>query len=92
MDKELKPCPKARGTSDIVVCRRTGETAALRYRLPIRQQGFDPGGNVDSISRERHRLLDVGGSGTASCSPIGAGGWTGCQSRDWKAAREQYNK
>ena len=92
IDKELRPCPKAKGAGDIVVCRRAGETAALRYRLPIRDQGFDPGGPTDSVSRERHRMMDVGASGTGSCSASGAGGWTGCQSHQWKEARQQYGK
>ncbi|RVT94965.1 hypothetical protein EOD43_00025 [Sphingomonas crocodyli] len=92
MDKELRPCPKDQSGAGIVVCARTKERVALRYRLPIKQDGFDPAGPVDSVSRERHRMLDVGAGGTRSCSPIGPGGSTGCQSRDWKAAREQYGK
>jgi hypothetical protein len=49
-----------------------------RYRLPIQPQGFDPGGPVDSVSRERHRLIQEGDSGIGSCSTSGPGGWTGC--------------
>jgi hypothetical protein len=60
---------------EIVVCGRRDEE---RYRLPIRTEGFDASGPVDSVSRERHRLIQEGDSGVGSCSTSGAGGWTGC--------------
>ena len=61
---------------EIVVCGRRNE--AEKYRLPIRPQGFDASGPVDSVSRERHRLIQEGDSGVGSCSTSGPGGWTGC--------------
>jgi hypothetical protein len=73
---------------DITVCgRRNGGDG---YRLPPPPDGFDPGGTVDSVSRERHRMLDVGAVGTQSCSAVGPGGWTGCEFNDWRHADEQW--
>lgn len=79
------PCAESPAPSEIVVCGR-GEDA--RYRLPS-PDGFDPRGLVDSVSRERHRLMDVGASGIQSCSTVGPGGWTGCDVRRWRQAHEQ---
>lgn len=73
--------------ADIVVCgRRSGNGG---YRLPDSDR-FDPAGPIDSVSRERHRLLDVGAAGIGSCSTVGPGGWTGCMFEDWRHADEQY--
>ncbi|HLL58280.1 MAG TPA: hypothetical protein VK391_00115 [Allosphingosinicella sp.] len=60
---------------EILVCGRRNEE---KYRLPIRAQGFDASGPADSVSRERHRLIQEGSSGVGSCSTSGPGGWTGC--------------
>lgn len=72
---------------EIVVCGRGPERSP--YRLPPPQEGFDPKGPVDSVSRERHRLYEVGEAGIGSCSTVGAGGWTGCDLQRWKSARQQ---
>ncbi len=83
------PCA-ARG-DEIVVCRR--RQAGDRYRLPRIDRGFDPGGPVDSVSRERHRLLDADGAapdGTrGSCSAVGASGATGCMIKGWRERDQQ---
>jgi hypothetical protein len=71
----LPKCKPSRGR-EIVVCGDRSESE--RYRLPNQQQGFDPAGSVDSVSRERHRLIEEGDSGIGSCSASGPGGWTGC--------------
>jgi hypothetical protein len=63
-------------SGEIVVCGRRNEDE--KYRLPIRPEGFDASGPVDSVSRERHRLIQEGDSGVGSCSTSGPGGWTGC--------------
>jgi hypothetical protein len=75
---------------ELVVCGRRIEPN--RYRLPIRPDRFDPSGQVDSVSRERHRLYEVGDSGIGSCSTVGPGGWTGCAFKKFKADVEQYGK
>ncbi len=73
----------------IIVCgRKSGDSP---YRLPpsMRGRGFDVNGAVDSVSRERHKLMDVGDAGTGSCGNVGAGGWTGCMVKGWRAADQQ---
>jgi hypothetical protein len=80
------PLPEG-GGEEIVVCGRRDRTE--RYRLPIRPQGFDPKGPVESVSRERHRLIQEGDIGIGSCSTIGPGGYTGCFHRDTKRRCQQ---
>jgi hypothetical protein len=70
----------------IVVCGR--QTGRSPYRLPP-PGGFDPDGPVDSVSRERHRLMEPGASGIGSCSTVGPGGWTGCDFNAWKQEHQQ---
>jgi len=84
----LPACRADRNPNDITVCGRLNDGAG--YRLPPAPDGFDPGGTVDSVSRERHRMLDVGAVGTQSCSAVGPGGWTGCEFNDWRHADEQW--
>ncbi|MBV9881584.1 MAG: hypothetical protein JO276_01085 [Sphingomonadaceae bacterium] len=79
-------CPANPSPADIIVCGRRGGDG---FRLPAPNR-FDPAGNVDSVSRERHRLLDIGAAGIGSCSTVGPGGWTGCMLEDWREADEQY--
>lgn len=74
---------------EIVVC--GDREVRSPYRLPPSQR-FDPAGSVDSVSRERHRLYEQGESGIGSCSTVGPGGWTGCMSKRWKEAREQWGR
>lgn len=71
----------------ILVCGRRESP----YRLPaeLRDPGFDVDGPVDSVSRERHKWMEAGASGTGSCSNVGAGGWTGCMVKGWEAADQQ---
>ena len=77
-------CPTTAGT-DVLVCGRSEQ----RYRLPPKQ-GFDPNGPVDSVLRERSRLLEGGESGTQSCNfVVGAGSWTGCEVKAMERARQQ---
>ncbi|MEA3035243.1 MAG: hypothetical protein QOH04_1002 [Sphingomonadales bacterium] len=73
-------------SGSIVVCGRRGEA---RYRLPLRQESFDPDGGVESVSRERHSLMEGGEAGIGSCSTVGPGGWTGCFSNTVKRRQQQ---
>ena len=61
---------------DIVVCGRRDRNE--QFRLPMRPDGFDAAGPVDSVSRERHRLIEEGDAGVGSCSTTGPGGASGC--------------
>jgi hypothetical protein len=81
---------RARGDGDIVVC--GDREVRSPYRIPAPKEGFDPAGPIASVSRERHRLYEVGDSGIHSCSTVGPGGYTGCAFKTWKNAREQYGK
>lgn len=80
-------CDPAADPDEVVVCGR--RLPAERYRLPIRPDRFDPKGPIDSISRERHKLIQEGDAGIGSCSAIGPGGSSGCFHRDRKRQCEQ---
>lgn len=68
-------CPPSQG-DDIVVCARKGEEE--RYRIPEPLRG-DPNKPSNQAWGERVRSMEyTGRSGTESCSPVGAGGATGC--------------
>jgi hypothetical protein len=83
----VRDCRGAR--DELVVCGRREERSS--YRLPALHEGFDPDGPVDSVSRERHRLFELGEAGTGSCSTVGGGGWTGCESLAWKHMHQQHD-
>jgi hypothetical protein len=69
------PCPSS-SDGEIVVCARKDE--GERYRIPESLRG-DPDAAVNQAWTERVRAYEyVGKSGTMSCSPVGAGGFTGC--------------
>lgn len=93
-DEAMRPpsivprCTPGGEGEEIVVCGRRDQTE--RYRLPIRPQGFDRNGTIDSVSRERHRLYEVGETGLYSCSNVGPGGYTGCSWKEFKAHLEQH--
>lgn len=80
------PCP--RSTDDeVVVCARKPETE--RFRIP---EKLRKGGSLQSRQAwaVRARALEtVGATGTNSCSPVGPGGFTGCESQVIKQAFEQ---
>jgi hypothetical protein len=90
----VDPCAAAQRGGGIVVCGRTRDETNRRFRLPPPPDtGFDPLGSVDSVSRERHRLIDGDGSAPdltrGSCSPVGASGWTGCMIKGWREKDQQ---
>lgn len=84
--KILEDCRGA-APDDVVVCGRPGSRSP--YRLPPGDDGWTPDSAMDSVSRERHRLLDAGASGIGSCSTAGPGGSTGCDLIRWREAYEQ---
>jgi hypothetical protein len=88
----IDPCRKPHPAGEIVVCRKTD--AQQRFRLPAApDRGFDPLGGRDSVSRERHRLIDGDGASQdltrGSCSAVGASGFTGCMIKSWREADQQ---
>jgi hypothetical protein len=90
----IDPCAQARRQAGITVCARTRDETNRRFRLPtMPDTGFDPSGSVDSVSRERHRLIDGDGASQdltrGSCSAVGASGFTGCQIKAWREKDQQ---
>ena len=83
----IRRCDRGADADEVVVCGRRNETE--RYRLPIRPEGFDKKGPIDSVSRERHRLIQEGDEGIGSCTTVGPGGYTGCFHRSTKRRCEQ---
>jgi len=79
------PCPTSNG-EEIVVCARRPEND--RYRIPEELRESATKG-APSWSERTKSLEYVGRSGTASCSPVGAGGWTGCWADLMRQAREE---
>ena len=70
------PCPQSTD-DEIVVCARKDENE--RYRIPETLRGGELGDAKNQAWSERVRSYEyVGKSGTNSCSPTGAGGFTGC--------------
>lgn len=70
------PCPQS-SEDEIVVCARKDE--GERYRIPETLRGGSLGDAKNQAWSERVRSYEyVGKSGTSSCSPTGAGGFTGC--------------
>ncbi len=68
-------CPESKG-DEIVVCARMSE--ADRYRIPTSLRN-DPNDLRNQAWSERVMAYEyVAASGTMSCSPSGAGGFTGC--------------
>jgi hypothetical protein len=82
-------CDSKRPAEDIVVC---GTRERSPYRLPKVKDGFDPKGPVDSVGRERVRLMQGDESGIGSCSNRGPGGMTGCWLQDVKNKRLQHGR
>lgn len=72
-----------------MVCRK--KDAESPYRIPetLRSQGFDVSGPIDSVSRERNRLIDPGAGGEMTCTNVGTNGHAGCQIKEFRARREQ---
>ncbi|HEY0013209.1 MAG TPA: hypothetical protein VGB79_10210 [Allosphingosinicella sp.] len=84
-------CERPATREEIVVC---GERESdERYRLPlVRDRRFDPRGNVDSVSRERNRLLGGSSAPLGSCTTVGPNGMTGCHSQGVWQRREQRGR
>ncbi|QNN68050.1 hypothetical protein H9L13_03875 [Sphingomonas lutea] len=80
------PCPRATD-DEIVVCRRLPES--MRYRIP---ENMRPGGTFQqrqSWTMKSRQMMNVGSTGTGSCSAVGPGGHTGCLTQEIQTARKQ---
>lgn len=75
------PCPR----DTICVRRSEGE----RYRIPQELRRVEPSGQSNSWAARARNMEYAGASGTNSCTPVGAGGWTGCYQQMLRAAREE---
>jgi hypothetical protein len=71
-------CPASQG-GEITVCARKAENERFRIPAPLRQSG-----DLQKNEAWNNKVLayeTVGNTGTQSCSPVGAGGWTGCSQK-----------
>lgn len=72
------PCP-ASSDGEITVCARKAESERYRIPEPLRETG-----DLQKNEAWNNKVLayeTVGSAGTQSCSPVGAGGWTGCANK-----------
>jgi hypothetical protein len=83
-------CPTNNDGEEIVICRRLDE--AERYRIPqdLREGELRP--QQQSWAVRQQEALTTGGTGTGSCSAVGANGATGCFVREATAARADTRK
>ena len=83
------PCP--RSTDDqVVVCARRPE--AERYRLPPKLRPSGTRQETESWANKSRVLETVGAIGINSCSPVGPGGFTGCELQvinEWRHQRRE---
>ena len=71
-------CPEQSEEDEIVVCQILVE--AERYRIPSNLRASDSPQNRSRV-REVEKIKYVGDFGAFSCSPAGAGGFTGCNQK-----------
>lgn len=71
-------CPRPTSDDEITVCARKPE--AERFRIPkgLRET---PSATSESWNSRVMAYERVGKTGTMSCTPSGAGGWTGCSQK-----------
>lgn len=69
------------------VCIRAPESE--RYRIPQSLRSGPLAPKDQPWAQRAESVANVGASGTGSCSNSGAGGWTGCWSKQMKAARAE---
>jgi len=75
-------CPQAR-EGEVVICEILVE--AERYRIPSNLRRSESPENI-AWARRVEEIKYVGDFGTMSCSPAGAGGFTGCNQKFIEAA------
>ncbi|MEL6486188.1 MAG: hypothetical protein AAFQ13_03465 [Pseudomonadota bacterium] len=82
-------CPEQTEEGEIVVCQILVE--AERYRIPSNLRTSDSPQNVSRV-KEVEKLKYVGDFGAFSCSPAGAGGFTGCTQKFIESAYEEKSE
>ena len=82
-------CPEQTSADEIVVCQILVE--AERYRIPSNLRASDSPQNVSRV-REVEKLKYIGDFGAFSCSPAGAGGFTGCNQKFVESAYQEKNE
>lgn len=75
------PCPRD------TICVRAPENE--RYRIPQQLRRVEPSPQSTSWAARARSMEYVGASGVNSCTPSGAGGWTGCYQQMLRQAREE---
>ena len=80
-------CPTNSSGEEIVVCVRRSERE--RFRIPKELRDAEPTRDGESWATRVEDNLNVGGSGTGSCSTAGVGGQTGCFIQRANAARAE---
>lgn len=69
------------------ICVRRSESE--RFRIPQELRRVEPSGQSNSWAARARSMEYAGASGTNSCTPVGAGGWTGCYQQMLRPAREE---
>lgn len=82
-------CPTQTSADEIVVCQILVETE--RYRIPSNLRASDSPQNVSRV-KEVEKLKYIGDFGAFSCSPAGAGGFTGCNQKFIESAYQEKNE
>lgn len=82
-------CPTQSSPDEIVVCEILVESE--RYRIPSNLRASDSPQNTSRV-REVEKLKYIGDFGAFSCSPTGAGGFTGCNQKFIESAYQEKNE
>lgn len=80
------PCPTSEG-DEILVCARLPDNDRFRIPQELRTDPNDP--KTQSWALRAQSIEYVGREGTQSCSPTGAGGFTGCFQQIAQQARAE---
>ncbi len=82
-------CPEQTTENEIVVCQILVE--AERFRIPSNLRASDSPQNTSRV-REVEKLKYIGDFGAFSCSPTGAGGFTGCNQKFIESAYQEKDE
>jgi hypothetical protein len=82
-------CPEQTSENEIVVCQILVE--AERFRIPSNLRASDSPQNTSRV-REVEKLKYIGDFGAFSCSPTGAGGFTGCNQKFIESAYQEKDE